>query len=64
MLNGEQEDLKMKIVNVEYFKDTQWLAKEALFMLDRKNSKVIAQILWNDAMELLKKAYGYESDKR
>ncbi|EHB1266537.1 hypothetical protein NV034_003761 [Salmonella enterica subsp. enterica serovar Kentucky] len=54
----------MKIVNVEYFKDTQWLAKEALFMLDRKNSKVIAQILWNDAMELLKKAYGYESDKR
>ncbi|HAF7305418.1 TPA: hypothetical protein GNC54_004588 [Salmonella enterica subsp. enterica serovar Dublin] len=55
---------KMKIVNVEYFKDAQWLAKESLFMLDRKNPKVIAQILWNDAMELLKKAYGYESDKR
>lgn len=54
----------MKIVNVEYFKDAQWLAKESLFMLDRKNPKVIAQILWNDAMELLKKAYGYESKER
>lgn len=51
----------MKIVNVEYFKDAQWLARESLFMLERKNPRVISQILWNDAMKLLKKAYGYES---
>lgn len=53
----------MKIFNVEYFKDAQWLARESLFMLERKNPKVIAQILWNDAMELLKKAYGHESNE-
>lgn len=53
----------MKIVNVEYFKDAQWLARESLFMLERKNPKVISRILWNDAMELLKKAYDYESDE-
>lgn len=51
----------MEIKNVEYFKDAQWLAREAVWLRERNNPIVISQILWNDAMELLKKAYGYES---
>lgn len=50
----------MKIVNVEYFKDAQWLAMEAVFM-NKKCHEITGEILWNDAIELLKKAYGYES---
>ncbi|HAC8812686.1 TPA_asm: hypothetical protein G0I71_21925 [Salmonella enterica] len=53
---------KMKIVNIEYFKDAQWLAMEAVFM-NKKCHEITGEILWNDAIELLKKAYGYESDE-
>ncbi|QXV77414.1 hypothetical protein bas08_0039 [Escherichia phage DanielBernoulli] len=53
----------MEIKNIEYFKDAQWLAREAIFLRDRKNPIVVSQILWNDAMKLLKKAYGHENNE-
>lgn len=52
----------MKVVNVEYLKDAQWLAREAVFM-NKKCHEITGEILWNDAIKLLKKAYGYESDE-
>ena len=52
----------MEIKNVEYFKDAQWLARESVLLRERKNPLVVSQILWNDAMKLLKKSYGYESE--